>query len=112
MTCDCRDTIHLNDYGTQLKIQIVECDPNTGLDVAVDLSAAITLQIILKPPVAASSTKTALVLTPPGTDGWIYYTTQIGDINEVGRWKIQAYAAWANGAWRTAVSSFPVEAII
>ena len=73
------DEITENDIGTDLEIDVEESD------VALDVSSATALAIVLKSPAGVESTKTASNVTD-GVNGKIHYLTVSGDINEVGVW--------------------------
>lgn len=100
------EEVHLGDIGTIFRVTINDCD-SAGVQSAIDISAATTLQLIFKPPKGASVTKTA-VFTTDGTNGQIQYVTVSGDINETGRWKLQAYIVLPSGSWRSDIGFFDV----
>jgi len=98
MSCE----IHKNDTGTVLQTKIVDCSDNV-----IDISSATTKTIILKKP-SGSSLEKAANFTTDGTDGYLSYTTQSDDLDEVGTWKIQAYVVTSGGAWKSNFKSFKV----
>ena len=77
------DEIHKNDIGTVFQLELQEDD------VAVDISAAIQIDIFLGAPSGATKQSTGVFVTD-GTDGKIKYTTVSGDLDEEGPWQIQA----------------------
>ncbi len=83
--------VHVGDTGTVLLVTVVDQD-----GAPVDISAATTLRIYLTRPDRTTVTKTA-VRDTTGTDGKMRYTTQAGDLNQDGTWKIQGYVAGASG---------------
>jgi len=100
------EQIHVNDYGTTLKVLVKDIDSN-GNSAAEDVSAATTLNIILKKPDGTKLTKTAS-FSSDGTDGYIQYVTEEGDIDTVGDWELQAYIVEPSGAWYTDIVNFKV----
>ena len=76
------DEIHMNDIGTIFQLEVQEDS------VAVDVSAAISITIYLRPPSLATKTVVGVFVTD-GTDGLIKYTTVADDLDEVGPWDIQ-----------------------
>jgi len=95
------DEVHVNDIGTQFRLTVKD-----GTDV-VDVSAASTLYIYFYKPDGTILTKTA-TLVNDGTDGLIQYTTVDGDINVVGRWKLQAYVQLGTSVFYSDVQVFKV----
>ena len=98
MTCG----IHQNDIGTVIKVQISDCS-----DVAIDVSAADTKQIVFKKPSGELVTKTASFFTD-GTDGIISYTIISGDLSEIGTWKVQGIVTIGSNTWHSSFESFKV----
>ena len=94
--------IHQNDIGTTLQVTIVNCN-----SVAVDISSADALQIVLKKPGGTAVTKTASFYTD-GSDGIITYTIVSGDLDEVGTWKLQAVVTIGTNVWHSEFESFRV----
>jgi hypothetical protein len=101
MTCIV-DEVHLNDVGTIFRMTLVDSD-----GAAVDLSSSTQKQLIFQKPSGATLTKTAVFYTD-GTDGKIQYTTQSGDLDELGEWKWQAYIVNPVGSWRSNIDKFRV----
>lgn len=83
--------IHIGDKGTILRGTIV--DENGAV---VDISSATTLEMLLKPPVDAKMTKTA-VFNTDGKDGKIKYVSLSTDFDEEGEWKVQARVVFVDG---------------
>lgn len=77
------DQIHAYDIGTIFQFEVQEDE------VAVDISAAVTITFYFGAPSGTTKTKTG-VFVNDGTDGLIKYTTVSGDLDEVGPWQIQA----------------------
>lgn len=103
-----RETIQVNDVGTLLTLLM-----NNGSTVLDDLASATVRHIILyKPSGGTPLTKDAALLTD-GTDGYMYYKTEAGDISQTGEWKIQGYVEYADGsAFYSTVEKFYVYANI
>lgn len=92
------DEIHMNDIGTIFQLEVQEDD------VAVDISAAISIAIYLRPPSLTTKTVVGVFVTD-GTDGLIKYTTVADDLDEVGPWDIQGKVELP--AWHGYTSSVP-----
>lgn len=99
----CLETIRIGDVGTILRVSITDDD-----GVIVDISTATTKQIILKKPDTSILTKTASFFTD-GTDGILTYTLIAGDIDQVGRWQIEAYVVTPTGSWSSTIEAFSVQ---
>lgn len=96
------ESIRVGDTGTEFRINI------TDEGVAVDLSAATTIQMIFKKPSGETLTVDANLYTD-GTDGVIFYNTVDGDINESGMWRIQTYIVVGAAIYSSTVGTFRVE---
>ena len=93
--------IHLGDIGTTFLITVTD-----GTD-AIDISSATTKQLILADPSGNSSAKTAEFNTD-GTDGVLKYITVADDIDETGKWNIQAKFILTGGTWYSEIHKFTV----
>ena len=93
--------VHVNDIGTEFRIQIMDDGS------IVDLSGAYVLNIIFKKPSGVSITVTADLYTD-GTDGIMYYNAVAGDLDEAGIYKIQGYVEIGAGAFYSSIGSFKV----
>lgn len=93
--------IRKNDYGT---VFIGTISDDSGI---ISLVTAVTKQIILLKPDGTNVTADASFYTD-GTDGKLTYTTQAGDINMCGKWRIQWYVTFADGSWKTDIKTFKV----
>jgi len=101
-TTSCTAEIHVNDTGTLFEIALKECSE------VVDVSAADVLNLIFKLPDGTLLTKTAIFKTD-GTDGIIQYVSIDGDLNQSGKWKIQAKVSFPNEtSWKSDIGSFKV----
>jgi hypothetical protein len=93
--------IHLEDIGTIFEITLKDGD------AIVDLQLATTMEILFLPPNKVAVTQTAVHKTD-GSDGIIQYTTLADDLDQVGRWKIQAHVILPAGEWKSDVAEFKV----
>jgi hypothetical protein len=93
--------VHVNDIGTEFRIQIVDDE------TIVDLSTASILNILFRKPSGLLLTVGAELYTD-GTDGIIYYNAVSGDLDEAGIYKIQGYVEIGSGAFYSSIGSFKV----
>lgn len=93
--------IHVNDIGTTFTVTIREGK------TALDISTATTKDILFKRPDKTLLTVAGAFVTD-GTDGKIIYTTVDGDLNDKGRYCIQAKVVTAAGSWNSEVDFFEV----
>ncbi len=88
MPCDDDNEVRKGDC-VRLRVQITE--EVDGVEVGVDITAAVTLQILLKPPASGTlKTKTA-TLDSDAVNGWMYYDCVTADLDVLGQWKVQGY---------------------
>ena len=74
----------------------------------VDLSIALTRELVFKHPGAAPLVVTATLVTD-GTDGKVKYTTLATDLSIPGIWKVQAdIAVDANNSYPSTIAEFEV----
>jgi hypothetical protein len=93
--------IHKGDIGTKFRVTIA----NNG--TAIDISTCTVKEIIFQDPYGVYKTKTATFETD-GSDGMIYWTTtNVEDLDKVGKWKIQAKITMS-GTWHTEWETFDV----
>ena len=92
--------LHVGDVGTRIEVTVKDGDD------PVDLSPATVIQIIFEKPDRTTVTKTATVSDGPG--GIMYYDTEAGDLDQAGRWKVQAYIEIPTWQGHTDVCSFKV----
>jgi hypothetical protein len=79
-------------------------------DVAVDVAAVTTKQLVLRKPNGSVLTKTA-TFTTDGTDGKIQYATIAGDLDVSGVWESQARVIFSGGFnGRSEIQKFFVDA--
>ncbi len=98
--------IHAQDIGTIFRLTVTDDEVP---EVAIDVSAATTLEFLFQKPSGDVVTQTP-VFTTDGTDGQLQYTTVSGDLDETGQWKLQCRYAFAGGAdRRTDVVTFVVK---
>ena len=93
--------ITVGDIGTIIRLTVKE----NG--TAVDVSSATTNQLVFKKPNGTTVSKTATFQTD-GTDGVVQYTTQSGDIDVAGSWKVQANLVLSSWSGRTQPITFNV----
>jgi hypothetical protein len=94
--------IHKNDIGTTFRITIKDED-----DAVVDLSSATTKEILFLKPSGSLLRKTASLYTD-GTDGKIQYTTVSGDLDTIGKWRLQSYIVTGGNYWHSDLYKFHV----
>ncbi len=75
----------------------------------IDISSAITKELVFAKPDNTTTTKTA-TFTTDGTDGQMEYVTLADDLDTVGMWKLQASFVFPTGTWKSSVASFEVHA--
>lgn len=110
----CTNEIHVGDIGTEFIVTLTECD-STGATVPVDVSSATSKQFKIFNPdqtvltVNASFTSIGSGGTGDGTDGKLSYFTVSGDLDQAGKYKIQAIVAFSSGTWSSTIQSFRVK---
>lgn len=94
-------SLHVNDYGTAFRLTIKDQDDNV-----VNLSSGSGTITFYKP----DKTTFTRSLTMPngGSDGLVSYTTQSGEMNQVGIWSLSAYIMIPSGNYSTNVPEFRV----
>ena len=95
------DEIHENDVGTLFKATIKDC-PND-----LDISSASTKQLKFKKPGGDILVKAGTFFTD-GTDGILTYTSVSGDLDECGRWRLQAFLVLGSSSYHSDVAKFRV----
>ena len=85
---------------------VIELEITDGTD-PIDVSAATTIEIIIKRSGSASITKTA-TFTTTGVDGKIRFTTVATDFAQVGEYGVQAHIVLGAQDWRTTVAALDV----
>lgn len=93
--------IHVNDVGTTLIGTVLDSG------VAVDISSASSIQMLIKKPDQTTLTKTAS-FNSDGTDGKMKYVTVSGDIDQAGNYKIQGKVVLGTATYFSSVSTFKV----
>lgn len=96
--------IHVGDVGTAFTATVKDEE-----EAVVDLSDADVLQLWFLKPDQTTLTKTATLVTD-GTDGKIRYTTQNGDLDQPGNWKVQAYVEYNGNKLHSDITRFKVHA--
>jgi len=97
----CGKEIHIGDIGTVFEVTLYDCD------VAVDLTGAITQEVIFLKPDGTKVTKTTSFKTD-GTDGIIQYASILDDLDQAGGWKLQAHIVLPSGEWWSDTDKFKV----
>ena len=97
------DEVHVGDVGTIFEITVL--DGTTPLDI----SAATEMKIFLRRPSDTVVSDDA-THTTDGTDGKMEYTSQSGDVDEPGLWRIQGKIIIPEGTFYTDIDQFVVEA--
>jgi len=110
----CNNEIHQDDLGTEFLVTITEC--LSGVDTPLDISPTIGKEIIFTQPDGTRLVKSA-VFTPitsggtgDGTDGKLSYFTVVGDLDQVGTYKMQGVVTTAAGKWSSTIEKFKVKA--
>ena len=93
--------IHVGDIGTSFRVTLMD-----GTAV-VDLQAATTLNFHFLKPDETTIVRAAALYTD-GTDGIIEYLTVLDDLDQDGRWKLQAEVVLPSGTWKSDISCFRV----
>jgi hypothetical protein len=93
--------IHKNDIG--VKFEATFKDGST----VIDISNASVKQLIFEKTDGTTVTQTANFLTD-GSDGIIYYTTILGDLDQSGDWQVQGYIEMSTGKWHSDIYAFTV----
>ena len=103
----CTDELHLGDYGTELLFPITECKEINGIKtkVAVDIRTADPIEIRFKKEDETVLPVVGTIYTGgelgDGRDGIIEYITQVGDIDVLGKWQVQATLTFPSGEFNT-----------
>jgi hypothetical protein len=97
------EEVHVGDVGCTIQLTLM--DGTSVVDVS---SANVTKDIKLTDPGGNTATKAASFVTD-GTDGAIDWTTTVvGDLDEAGTWKAQAYLSLTTWTGHSAVATFRV----
>lgn len=95
--------IHVNDVGTRFKVTIK--DDGT----VVDISTATLLQLNFRKPSDEKVIRTASTLSDGSAlSGVIYYDSVVGDLDEIGNYKIQGKVTFPSGTFFTDIHTFKV----
>jgi hypothetical protein len=86
------DTIQLNSVGVTIRATVKDPDGN-----AVDLTTLASAQLVFLAKSGARKTRAAAV-DGAATLGAVRYVTQAGDLDEAGRWKVQAKLTFIDGS--------------
>lgn len=88
--------MHNGDFGTVITVTIIEDG------AAVDISAATAHKFILTRPDGSYINPVAVFKTD-GTDGKLQYTLVSGDLNQAGKYSLQAKVTFASGTYYSEV---------
>ena len=99
----CISSIHIGDVGTSLEFEITDCID--GSPYPVDLTSNTGIAIRFLKPDNTTLDVTGLIYTGgtngDATDGIVQYVTQPGDINVIGKWKVQVTISFATGIFNS-----------
>jgi hypothetical protein len=98
-------SVQLSDIGTVFEITLKD-----AAGAVVDISGAVTKQLIFRKPDGTKLTKDASYKTGGGIDGVLTYMATTNDIDAAGDWRIQAKVVLVSGTWYSSVGFFTVEA--
>jgi hypothetical protein len=94
--------IHVNDVGTNFVVTIKNED-----NEAVDVSTASIKNLIFRKPDGTLLTKASSFVTD-GTDGQIKYSFISGDLDQHGKWSVQAFIDFGSTEWYSDIDKFTV----
>lgn len=100
MACSVEE-IHVGDIGTVFEVTLNDCD------AIVDLTGALSQELIFKKPDKSVITRTTVFKTD-GTDGIITYTTVANDLDQKNSWQVQAKVTLPTGTWSSDIHKFKV----
>jgi hypothetical protein len=94
--------IHLGDIGTVFEVTLKDGD------AIVDVSTATAKTIYFLKPNGTTLVAKSADFKSDGSDGIIQYTTVANDLDELGKWKIQARVILPTGTWSSDLDTFKV----
>lgn len=110
----CVDELHIDDEGTSIQLEVVECMPD-GTEETVDITNASTLVVRFQKSDKAKTTidKTATIYSGGtngnGTDGLVEYITEADLVDVTGTWKAQAIVTFqASGRFHSSIVDIKV----
>ena len=98
--------VRLGDIGTNFDVNVKEMV--CGETQVADPTTATTRQITFAKPSGATIIRTAIVTTDCVSDPILRYVTVSGDLDEVGRWSLQAYLVFPSWSGRSTIKQFTV----
>lgn len=102
------NSLQVGDVGTVFLLTIKEQDPaDPDALIVVDIAAATGMMLHFKKPDGAIISRTG-TLYSSGADGKMKYVTVSGDIDQAGRWSVQAAAAIGQWIGRSDIHQFVV----
>ena len=100
-----QNEIRISDIGT--KFLVTMKDGSSTVDISGTGATAANKRIIFKKPSGSTLDKAASFNTD-GTDGKLYYTTESGDLDEDGIWKLQAKVIIGSQTFHSDIHTFKV----
>jgi hypothetical protein len=95
--------IHVNDIGTRFLVTVKDGSST------VDLSSASALQINFRKPSDVIVNRTGSTIGDgSSTSGVMYYDSVVGDLDEVGNYKLQGKVTLTGGTYYTDIHTFKV----
>src|SRR6056300_138382 len=95
--------IHQNDVGTRFLLTVKD-----GSDV-VNISQATSIVVDFRKPSDKVVNRSASLLNDgSAVSGVMYYDTVVGDLDEVGKYKLQGRVGLSNGTYHTDIHTFQV----
>ena len=100
---------HEGDHGTLIILEV-----RNGRNKRVDLSSACRIEFFFMRPNGSCFSRPGCLLPstdstqPDGSQGFMFYVVQPGDLTPAGQWFLQALVDFGGGAWYTSVVPFTV----
>lgn len=89
--------VHVGDVNTDFQLLVEDTDINNNNN-PVDLATTSARQIVFTDPSGNETSKSASILTPPGTDGVIHFVnTDSTFVDEAGLWHYRAKLTFNDG---------------
>jgi hypothetical protein len=97
---------HVQDTGIHLRVIVTD---EQGGVVPLNGGNVLSVDIVLGKPDETTITRTATFETD-GSDGVVYYDTLTGDLDQDGKWSLQAYVNQNDGVFHSDITTFKVHA--
>jgi hypothetical protein len=101
------ESLQVGVVGAALQVAVEEWDNTLLQDVPVDISQAVTKEIIVQRPDGTTFTRSA-VNTTNGTDGLMFIATIAGDITLEGTYYLQGRIAFSGWDGKSTIGEFEV----